>query len=56
MKLLTSILFAAINDDVYVFAKSCEVQTCGCNTEESMKWENEIREWKNDQKRKAIWF
>ena len=54
MKPLTSFFFAAINDDLYAFAKSCEGHGCGCNTDEMNKWKNEMQEWKHDQKRKAI--
>ena len=50
MKLLGSVIVASTIAKNH--EKSCVGQKCGCNSEEMMRWKNEMREWKHDQESK----
>ena len=54
MKLLGSVIVAtsiAKNHE-----KTCVGQKCGCNSEEMLRWKNEMKNWEHDQASELILF
>ena len=56
MKILTSILLAGTFDDINAISNLCADQSCACDAENLIKWENAMTEWKIDQKSENIYI
>lgn len=54
MKIFTSIVLAGTFDDVNAISNLCADQSCECDAENRMRWENAMTEWKLDQKSEYI--
>ena len=49
MKLLGSVIVASTLAKSHNLEKSCVGQKCGCNSEEMIRWKNEMKNWEHDQ-------
>ena len=54
MKLLGSVIVASTIAKNH--EKTCEGQKCGCNSEEMLRWKNEMKNWEHDQASELILF
>ena len=54
MKLLRSVIVASAIAKNH--EKPCAGQKCGCNSEEMMRWKNEMKNWERDQASKFFLF
>ena len=56
MKIFTSIVLVGTFDNVNANSNLCAGQSCECDAENLIKWENAMTEWKIDQKSENIYI